>query len=135
MEEFVFDVKGKSLEEIIALPSYDKIVEHLKGLIDGDLKVVDIYQMVLKNDLIYFEALKGCDETAKSLEKDKGYERFIKAMKNAPSILRTQYAYARLCEKDIKKADDVMENFLALEKRYPYKADFEMEKTAVELVK
>ena len=56
-------------------------------------------------------------------------------MKNFPSVLRTEYAYALLCEKDTVKADKVKNQFEKCAKTYPYQNDVQSERELMEIVK
>ncbi len=48
---------------------------------------------------------------------------FFKAMKNSPSVIRTQYIYALLAENDTKKVEKFRKQFEKIEKTYPYPND------------
>ena len=59
---------------------------------------------------------------------DKEQKKFMKSMKNFPSVLRTEYVYALLCEKDTVKADKVKNQFEKCAKTYPYQNDVQSER-------
>jgi len=49
------------------------------------------------------------------------------AMKNFPSVIRYQYAYALFIDKDAKKADEYRKHMEFVKKNYPYMVDVEDE--------
>lgn len=49
----------------------------------------------------------------------------VKTMKNFPSVLRTQYAYALLEEKDLQKVEKIKSWFEKMAKSYPYPQEIE----------
>ena len=51
----------------------------------------------------------------------------MKAMKNHPSVMRTEYAYALLFEKNKKKADKILEKFESITEKYPYENEIASE--------
>ena len=63
---------------------------------------------------------------------DKEQKKFMKQMKNFPSVLRTEYVYALLCEKNIEKAQKVKVRFEKWAKTYPYQNDVKSERELME---
>ena len=59
---------------------------------------------------------------------DKSQKKFMKAMKNFPSILRTEYAYALLAEKDEIKADEIKSKFEKIAMSYPHPSEINSER-------
>ena len=64
----------------------------------------------------------------------KEQQKFMKAMRTFPSVIRTEYAYERLVEKDQGKAGRAMEAFEKVAKTYPYPNDMNSERELIELV-
>ena len=56
------------------------------------------------------------------------------AMRTFPSVIRTEYAYALLVEKDRGKAAKAMEAFEKVARTYPYPNDINSERELIELV-
>jgi hypothetical protein len=56
----------------------------------------------------------------------------MKSMKKYPSVLRTEYAYALLAEKDPEKAQTVMEAFEKAARTYPNPNDITIERELME---
>jgi len=58
---------------------------------------------------------------------------FMKQMKNFPSVLRTEYVYALLCENDTAKAEKIRKQFENIAKTYPYPNDIQAERELMEI--
>ena len=67
-------------------------------------------------------AEKSIDATCKKL---------MKAMKTNISVIRTEYVFALLGEKDEKKAEEILIRFEAAAKKWPSEADVESEKELI----
>ena len=65
---------------------------------------------------------------------NKEYDKFVKSMKNTPSVIRSEYAYALLAEKDEKKAEELIALFEKVSKTYPYPREIEGERELLNLV-
>ena len=61
-------------------------------------------------------------------------ETFIKSMKTYPPLIRFQYAYALLYEKDENKARDIMNRFNKCSKKHPYPIEIVTEMELIEIV-
>ncbi len=86
-----------------------------------------LYQNLLKVDSLYLQALKGqVPQPEKSLEK------FMKAMKNYPSVLRSRCALA-LAAGDGAKALEYRRQLEALRPSYPFSGELDSELELVEL--
>ena len=55
-------------------------------------------------------------------------------MKDTPSVIRSEYAYAVLAEKDEKKAEKLLARFEKVTKTYPYPQEIEAERELIDLV-
>ena len=62
----------------------------------------------------------------------KEQQKFMKAMRTFPSVIRTEYAYALLVEKDQGKAAKAMEAFDKVAKTYPYPNDINSERELIQ---
>jgi CRISPR/Cas system-associated exonuclease Cas4 (RecB family) len=52
-------------------------------------------------------------------------------MKTYPSVIRVEYAYALLCERNTDKAARLLSDFEEVAKRYPYESDVESERELI----
>lgn len=60
--------------------------------------------------------------------------KLMKSMKNNPSVLRTEYAYALLAEKNAAKAREIEKQFEKSSKSYPYPNEIEAERELLLIV-
>lgn len=95
--------------------------------------IMGIHSCLMTLDRIYCELING--NVSKLVEKmqNKDMKKFMKAMKQYPSILRTQHAYALLWEKDCEKAEVIKVRFEKIGKTYPYAADVASERELIEI--
>lgn len=93
----------------------------------ADAAVLPIYKNMLTCDLAFCEMMAGEHERAAS-RFNKEFTKFLSLMSKAPSVVRTQYAHALLCEKDAEKAKKYRSAFEKLAKKYPYTGDLESER-------
>ena len=104
-------------------------IKHLLKIKSG---IVGIHRNLLVNDLIYCEALdNNKNEVTKLLTP--AQKNFMKAMKDYPSIIRTEYTLALLIDKDEEKAKEIKRKFISRSKTYPYSADIKSEKELIDI--
>ena len=65
--------------------------------------------------------------------RSKDQQKYMKALRNYPSVLRTEYAWALLHDKDQTKADTVLQQFEKHAKLYPYPSEITGERELLEI--
>ena len=106
----------------------DEAEQEMERLLRMKSAMAGIHRGLLVCDLIYCKLLrKESVETIHGWLND-SQKKFMKTMKNFPSVIRTQYAYALLGEKDEEKALQWLKNFEQVAKTYPYASDIESER-------
>ncbi len=63
---------------------------------------------------------------------EKEYHPYLKGMQNILSVIRYQYAYAILVEKDKQKAEEILKRFEKVAKNYPQPIEVESERELLE---
>lgn len=107
------------------LDEADALMVHLLEIESG---MVGIHRNLLMCDRIFVEMMReNRSEVIKNML-TKEQNKFMKAMKSNPSVLRTQYALALLGEKDIAKAEGIKCKFEKVAKSYPYPQEIEGER-------
>ncbi len=103
----------------------DALMEHMLSIESG---MVGLHRNLLICDRMFVELIG--ENRAEVLEEMYTTEQkqFMKAMKNFPSVIRTEYVYARLQEKDEKKAEEILKRFEKCAKNYPYQNDVDSER-------
>lgn len=95
-------------------------------LINMDTGLITLHHNLMNVDLIYCYLVNNRLEFIPEIM-DTELESFIKKANDYPSILRTQYAYALLWEKDYEKAEEINLNFKILAEKYSYSTSIESE--------
>lgn len=113
---------------------FEEADEHMERLLCMENGIIGLHRSMLICDRIFCE-LVG-EKRPERLEEmlNKQQKKFMKSMKTYPSILRTQYAYALLYEKDMNKAEKIKQQFEKYARTYPYPGEItgerELMKTA-----
>lgn len=112
------------------LEEANKLMIHLLGVDSG---MADIHRKLIVCDRIYCELIDGNIEKASELF-SKGQKKFMKAMKKFPAVLRTEYAYSLIAERNNEKAKNIKKEFEKYACYYPYTGDIESERELIEIV-
>ena len=107
---------------------FDEAEEQMERLLRQKTGITGLHRGLMICDLVYCKLVRG-----DSVQKIDGWmndqqKQFMKSMKTFPSVLRTDYAYALLREKDEDKAAKISEQFDQVAKTYPYPSDIESER-------
>ena len=108
----------------------DELMAHMLGIDSG---MVGLHRNLLICDRMYIELIKENRREVLDGMLDKEQEKFMKSMKNFPSVLRTKYVYTLLCEKDDAKAEKAKAQFEKCAKTYPYQSDVQSERELMEI--
>lgn len=116
-----------SCNRLMDLGKFEEADCLMAELLEMDTAIVGLHRSLMEADRIFCE-LVGENRPDKVKEMlDKPQRKFMKSMKKCPSILRTQYAYALLGEKNRKKAEEIKAQFEKIAVTYPYSGDIESE--------
>ena len=107
----------------------DALMERLLSQKNG---IPGVLRKMLVCDRIYVELIRENRPEALEALRTKDQLKFMKSMKKYPSVLRTEYAYALLAEKDPEKAQTVMEAFEKAARTYPNPNDITIERELME---
>lgn len=107
--------------------------KNITHLLEIDSGITGLHKSLLICDKIYCEAIRENRTEVISELLTKEQIKFMKSMKNFPSVIRTQYVLALFCEKNTVKAYTIKKQFINIEKTYPYKPDIESEKELMEI--
>lgn len=121
-----------SCNRLLEMQDFAATAEQIETLLAKDTAIMGLHRALLTSDLAYcllmLDADRGKIETLLSSEQRKS----MKAMVGLPCIQRSEYAIALLLDGDQKKAAKIKERFMKMEKSYPYKAEFESERSLLE---
>ena len=113
---------------------FDEARAEMDRLLAADSAIVGLYMHLLACDRMYLALLDGDLERLNALFTP-AQRSFMKQMRTNPSILRTQYAYALLAEKDAARADAYLAQFERAVKHHPYPGEIESERELIALAK
>ena len=108
----------------------DALMAHLLEIDSG---IMGVHRNLLLCDRIFVELISQNRREVIEQMLSKELTKFMKAMKNFPSVLRTEYSLALLCEKDPQKADKIKAQFDKTAKKYPYPQDIASERDLMQL--
>ncbi len=103
----------------------DKLMAHILEIESG---IVGLHRNLLICDRMCIELITENRKEVINEMRSKEQDKFMKQMKIFPSVLRTEYVYALLHEKNAEKAANVKEQFEKWAKKYPYQSDMESER-------
>ncbi len=105
----------------------------MQELLQKETGILGVHKNLMLCDLTYLALLEKNEGGAQALW-TKELTTFMRSMKNFPSVLRTQYAYALLVEKDEAKATKLRQRFEEVAKKYPYASDIQSERELLSLI-
>lgn len=108
----------------------DMLMSHL---LEADTAMVGLQRNMLVCDCIYCELIAENRQEKLDQMINKEFKKFMKAMKKHPSILRTEYTYALLAERDNAKAEEIKVQFEKNAKNYPYQSEIDSELELIEI--
>ena len=113
----------------------EEALVYIEELLSKETGIIALHRSCLTCERIYCElVLKENTREAIYLH-NKEYEKFVKSMKTNLGIIRTEYAYALLVEKEEEKAAELLKQFEKVAKTYPYPREVEGERELLALVK
>lgn len=113
----------------------EEAAEYIEALLAKEEAVLGVYRSLLTSDRIYCELVVKKNTSEAIYLHNKEHEKFVKQMKNTPSIIRTEYVYALLAEKDEEKAFGYLKQFDKIAKSYPYPNDIASERELMDMAK
>jgi hypothetical protein len=108
--------------------SFDEVYPLMNKLSAKESALTGLLRNFMDCDRIYCELLGENSDEKLSTLLVKQQKQFMRSMKNYPVVLRTQYAYALLAERNKEEAEKIMEAFEKCALSYPYESDIEAER-------
>ena len=97
-------------------------------LLEGGFQLAGVHRSLLRCELICREVTRENRPAVLNHLLDREQQQFMKAMKDFPTVLRTQYLVALLHENDPQKADALRARLEKLGGSYPYPQDIQSER-------
>lgn len=114
---------------------FEEAYAQMKELLEEKNAVVGLHRNLLICDCIYCEAIGENDFSKIENMYTKEQKNFMKSMKTYPSVIRTQYVYALLVQKNPEEAAKIKEKFEQCEKTYPYISEILSEREFMEIAR
>ena len=95
--------------------------------------IVGLYRHLLTCDRMYVELIGQNRKDVLDRMLSKEQQKIMKAMKQYPSVIRTLYTYALLCDKDQEKAETVLKLFAKTAETYPYPGEIQGEQELIDI--
>ncbi len=112
---------------------FDEADRLMKQLLSRQNGIVGLYRNLMVCDRMYVEMISENRQEVLDGMRSKDQLKVMKAMKKYPSVLRTEYVYALLAEKDPAKAQKAMAQFNRCAESYPYPSEIEGERELITL--
>lgn len=118
-------------ERLNAERRFDEAYALIRRLLSIETGLLGIYRTLLINEMIYYELIgENRSEAINSLTTP-SFKKKIKTPGNNLSVKRTNYAYARIFEKNSSKAGMCKKFIEKVQKRYPYPQDLANERELI----
>lgn len=108
----------------------DALMKHLLEIESG---MAALHRNLLVCDRMYLELIGQNRGDVLDEMYSKEQKQFMKAMKNFPTVLRTEYTYALLDAKDPAMSEQIKAKFEKIAKTYPYPNDIQSERELMEI--
>lgn len=118
---------------LVAEGKLDEALALINKIFATENALVGLHVNLLINDKIFIKLTSGELDEARALYTEAGYSAFAKQMKNNISVIRTEYAYKLLCERDGAGAAAVLERFEQSAKTHPYEVELVTERELIAL--
>ena len=106
----------------------------IRTLLNRSTAVAGIHRLLLTAELMYFELLGEKRSAVLAQSQTKEMDKFMKAMRSFPSILRVQYGLALLIEQDKEKTAVLQKQLQKVLSSYPYPGEAEAERELLALL-
>lgn len=100
--------------------------QEISRLLSSNYNIIGLHRNLLTCDLISTRLINNPNADISSFLTPT-FDKFVKSMKNYPSVIRTQYIIALLSERDDSKAEEILNSFDKLTANFPYRQEIESE--------
>lgn len=110
---------------------FEEALQAMNTLLRTGSGMVPLHRAGVQMDKACCLLLLGQGKEAAEKSIDATCKKLMKAMKTNISVIRTEYVFALLGEKDEKQAEEILSRFEAAAKKWPSEADVESEKELI----
>ena len=112
---------------------FEEADRRMAHILSGENGVVGLHRALLTCDRMFVELTGENRQDVPERMLSKEQRKIMKAMKQYPPVLRTEYAYALLHEKDTAKAEKIRKQFEKAAEAYPYPGEIQAERELIDL--
>lgn len=112
---------------------FEEAIQAMDHMMNIPSEMVDIHRNMMLCDRLFLELIGEQRQDIYQTINSKQLQKFMKEMENFPSVIRTQYAYALIVEKNCSKCNALITEFNKHAKSYPYKQEVEAEQEYISL--
>ena len=110
---------------------FEEALQAMNTLLRTGSGMVPMHRAGVQMDKACCQLLLGRGKEAAEKSIDATGKKLMKAMKMNISVIRTEYVFALLGERDEKKAEEILIRFETAAKKWPSEADVESEKELI----
>jgi len=134
MKNSILAVIGVLVENrLMDLHKFEEAEHLINELLEKDTAIVEVHRRLLICDLIYCRLVRGNVYGQAGDLIDRRQKKFMTAMRNFLSVIRTEYALALLERKDEKEARSIREKFEKSARSFPYPSEVESERELIDI--
>ena len=108
----------------------ESLMNHLLHIESG---IVGLHRSLLACDLIYLELIGENRPDKVQTLYTRELKKFVRAMKTFPSVIRMEYTYRLLGQRDMQKAEQALVAFERIAATYPYPNDIQSERELIQI--
>lgn len=113
---------------------YEEADAAIKRMLNVAGGLLGVHRYLLTCESMFFEILKENRPSVLDAMRTPEQLKFMKIMRMSPTVIRVEYAYARLTDFDQKRAEEMEALFEKCAAKYPYAAEIETERRLWALV-
>ncbi len=105
---------------LLDMKEFKQTKEKIEYLLGAAIKMAGIHQILLKIDLLYLTLILSHNQEEISRIYTKELKKYMKQFRSLLPVMRTEYTYALLFERDLQKAENIKKRFEKAASKYPY---------------
>ncbi len=112
---------------------FEEAEKQIARILSQENAVAGLHRVLLACDRMFLKLIGPAGPDVPDGKPNKEQQQIMKAMKQYPSVLRTEYARALLKEKDPAKAEKLLKQFERTARTYPYPCEILAERELIQL--
>ncbi len=113
--------------------NYSEAKELLNRLLNPEINLDNINRNLLRCDCIFWELIGENREMELNKHFTEKFRKFTYSMKSYPTVIRMEYAMSIFRDRNLKKAEQLEEEFQKLKQSFPYPRELEAEEKLMKL--